>query len=249
MNLFGIRVDPLSMREAVDVVLGWIDGPGESRYVVTPNVDHLVILEDDSEFRRSYEDAGLVLIDGKPVLAAARLLGSSVPGTVPGSDLVPALFEAANCRGSVSVFLLGAAPGVAERAASHIEETWPKLNVVGTLSPPYGFEKDAAESERIITAVNDVSPDILVVGLGAPKQEIWVHRYRTRLDARAILCVGATIDFIAGEKKRAPEWMQRMGFEWLFRMLSEPRRLVKRYGKDAIVFPGIVWREWRRRAG
>ena len=109
------------------------------------------------------------------------------------------------------------------------------------------FEKDYEENQRILQLIEQAEPDLLVVGLGAPKQELWVHAHRDRLHAKVALCVGATIDFLAGEKARAPRWMRRMRLEWLHRLLSEPRRLAKRYARDAWVFPQLVWGEWRRR--
>ena len=120
---------------------------------------------------------------------------------------------------------------------------WPKVETVGVYSPPMGFEKDAAETENILQRIADVSPDVVVVGLGAPKQELWVAANADQLKTKVALCVGATIDFLAGEKKRAPVWMQKCGTEWLHRMCSEPKRLVKRYAKDAWIFPQIVFQQ------
>jgi N-acetylglucosaminyldiphosphoundecaprenol N-acetyl-beta-D-mannosaminyltransferase len=169
---------------------------------------------------------------------------------VPGSDLAPALFKrvAAEFAGNahpLRVFLLGAGPGVAERAAANIAARWPGVEVVGTLSPPLGFERAPAENEQILAAIAQAQPDLLLVGFGAPKQELWTHAHAARIEAKAALCIGATIDFLAGEKRRAPRWMRRLGIEWLHRLSTEPRRLAKRYLRDAWIFPRLVWREWR----
>jgi N-acetylglucosaminyldiphosphoundecaprenol N-acetyl-beta-D-mannosaminyltransferase len=134
---------------------------------------------------------------------------------------------------------------VAERAAEQIHGTWCGVEVVGCYSPPLGFEKDAAENEAILARVAAANADLVVVGLGAPKQELWVAAHRDRIAAPAALCVGATIDFLAGEKARAPVWMRRVGLEWLHRMASEPRRLARRYLRDAIQVPRLMWREIR----
>lgn len=247
VSLFGIQIDAVRMTEAVERVYGWLDdSEGRCRYVVTPNVDHTVILQHNAELRRAYEQAGLVLADGFPVVWASRLVRQPLPELVPGSDLVPALFAAAQANGGTKVFLLGAAPGVADRAAIKIQDRWPAVQVVGTYSPPLGFERDEAENARIIELVNAASPDILVLGFGAPKQELWIARHRERLNARCALCVGATIDFLAGEKRRAPVWMRRLRLEWFHRLATEPRRLAMRYARDAWVFPQLVWREWRQ---
>lgn len=255
VRLFGIAIDPLTMSETVDAVLGWAREPrGTScRFVVTPNVDHAVMFQSNDKLRAAYADAALVLADGAPVVAAARMLRRAIPERVPGSDLAPAMFKRAsesmgqrrNAALPLRVFLLGAGPGVAERAAANIAARWPGVAVVGTLSPPMGFERDAKESERILAAVNEATPDVLLVGFGAPKQELWVHAYAPQLNAKVALCIGATIDFLAGEKRRAPRWMRRVGLEWLHRLSTEPRRLAKRYLRDAWVFPQLVWRDWR----
>jgi N-acetylglucosaminyldiphosphoundecaprenol N-acetyl-beta-D-mannosaminyltransferase len=212
--------------------------------VVTPNVDHVVLLQHHAGLQAAYAQAGMILADGAAVICASRLLGKPLPGRVAGSDLVPALFDAAAEDQPTRAYLLGAAPGVAERAAANIHRRWPGVKVVGTYSPPLGFEKDHAENLRILARIADVKPDLLVVGLGAPKQELWVHQHHKQIRARVALCVGGTIDFLAGEKSRAPVWMRDLGLEWLHRVLSEPRRLAARYARDAWIFPQIVAREW-----
>lgn len=247
IRLFDVEIDPLRMPAAVERIVGWLDAPAAPcRFVVTPNVDHTVLLQTSAELRAAYRDAGLVLADGWPVVAASRLLRRPLPERVAGSDLAPALFDAAQqASRPLKVFLLGAAPGVAERAARNIARRWPQVEVVGVYSPPLGFERDPQENNRILAHIRAADPELLLVGLGAPKQELWVHRHRQQIAARAALCVGATIDFLAGEKRRAPQALQRLGLEWLHRMLSEPRRLAKRYARDAWIFPQLVWREWR----
>ncbi len=184
-----------------------------------------------------------MLADGISVLLAARILGLRLPQRVAGSDLVPTLFQAAGERGPLKVFLLGAGPGVAERAAQNILARWPQVEVVGTYCPPLGFEKDSLENDRILAQIAAARPDVLVVGLGAPKQELWVHAHRQRIQAPIALCAGASIDFLAGEKRRAPVWMRRAGLEWLHRLASEPRRLFRRYARDAWIFPQLLCRE------
>jgi len=247
VKLFGVQIDPLRMPEAVSTLMGWIHTNREDicKYVVTPNVDHTLMIQQSERFRNVYADAHLVLADGMPVVLASRLLRRRIPERVTGADLVPSLFAAATEEQPLRVYLLGAGPGVGERAAKNIETRWPSVSVVGTYSPPFGFENDKAENESILEKINAVKPDVLVVGLGAPKQEFWVHEHREALQARVAFCVGATIDFLANEKPRAPLWMQRFGLEWLHRLGSEPRRLFKRYAHDAWVFPQLVWQEWR----
>lgn len=237
------------MGQAIDRVQEWIQGsedptPGNCKYVVTPNVDHAVLLQENVDLQAAYAEAHMVLADGHPIVWASRLLRQPLPERVPGSELVPKLFTRFNAGGGkLKVFLLGAGPGVAERASANMKQEWPRVHTVGIYSPPMGFEKSPQETDEILRRIADCKPDIVVVGLGAPKQELWVHQNYQRIEAKAAFCVGATIDFLAGEKKRAPVWMQKSGVEWLHRMLSEPKRLVKRYAKDAWVFPQLVVRQ------
>ncbi len=246
-KLFGVEIDAVRMNEAVERIFRWIDEPQDQcQFVVTPNVDHTVLLRENEQLRNAYRDSGLVLADGHPVVMAARFLGKPLPERVPGSDLVPRVFSAAGDRTPITTFLLGAATGVADIAAENIESKWENVYVTGTYSPPLGFENDTAECEKILALINRAQPDILIVGLGAPKQELWTHRFQDRINARVALCVGATIDFLAGEKKRAPRWVQAIGMEWLHRIGTDPKRLFKRYAKDAWIFPQLVWNEWSK---
>jgi N-acetylglucosaminyldiphosphoundecaprenol N-acetyl-beta-D-mannosaminyltransferase len=246
VHLFGVSIDALRMHEAVGLVLEWVaQCEGGCRFVVTPNVDHTVLLQSHEGLQRAYRDADLILADGQPVVIASRLVRKAVPERVPGSDLVPALFDAADPRHRLRVFLLGAAPGVADRAAQNIQRRWPAVQIVGTYGPRLGFEKEVAENRWILAKISAANPDVLIVGLGAPKQELWVHAHRQHIRASVALCVGATIDFLAGEKTRAPLWMRKVGLEWCHRMLTEPRRLAWRYARDAWIFPQLVWREWQ----
>jgi N-acetylglucosaminyldiphosphoundecaprenol N-acetyl-beta-D-mannosaminyltransferase len=250
VTMFGMSIDSLDMGESVETVYQWCQSPRERRclYVVTPNVDHAVMFQSNPCLREAYREAALVLADGAPVVWASRLLGRRLPERVAGSDLAPALFARADAgERPLRVFLLGAAPGVADRAAANIVSRWPRVEVVGVLSPPLGFETLRAENERIFAAVAAARPDLLILGLGAPKQELWIHEHADQLQAKVALCIGATIDFLAGQKSRAPRWMRRAGLEWFHRLASEPGRLAKRYLRDAWIFPQLVWQDWRRR--
>lgn len=250
VELFGIRFDAIRMTEVVErlldrVQLGRDQPQSVTHYVVTPNVDHAVQYQTRADLREAYSHAGMVIADGRPVVHASRLLGKPLPECVPGSDLVPTLFQTVQNRQTpLKVYLLGAAEGVAERAKACIEARWDCVQVVGFHSPPIGFEKSDERNEQILRQVNEARPDVLVVGLGAPKQELWTCRFREQIQAPVTLCVGATIDFLAGERKRAPRWVQKLSLEWLHRMLEEPSRLVPRYAKDLWVFPQLIVRQW-----
>ncbi|HEV8072300.1 MAG TPA: WecB/TagA/CpsF family glycosyltransferase [Planctomycetaceae bacterium] len=246
VELFGINLHPCRMSEAVDELCVWIASSGSRcRYVVTPNVNHAVLLQRHAQFARVYADADFVLADGVPIVLFARIFGRSVPERVAGSDLVPLLFDRARTESPIRVYLLGARPEVSERASKAIENRWPGIRVVGRHSPPLGFEHSETENARILAQIAAAAPDVLIVGLGAPKQELWVHQHRDRIGAKVALCVGATIDFLAGEKQRAPRWMRRSGLEWMHRVALEPRRLSGRYLRDGLALPGLVFRELR----
>ena len=245
INLFGMQVSRNTMQQTVGTILEWCREPRReaARFIVTPNVDHAVLFQRRADVRAAYREASLVLADGAPLVWAARLLNQPLPERVAGSDLVPQLFAFAEVP--LRVFLLGAEPGVAELAALRISHQCPNVRVVGTYSPPIGFENDFAENARIYQVVAEAAPDLLVVGFGAPKQEIWVHRHHHKLHAKVIICAGATIDFLAGHRRRSPVWMRRIGLEWLHRLCTEPRRLASRYLRDAWIFPQLIWRQWR----
>lgn len=246
VDLFGVQIDPVTMAEAVSIVFDWMNRKEtDCKFVVTPNVDHIVQVQSNVGLQASYKKAALVVTDGRPVVWSANLLGVNIPETVPGSDLVPAIFDFSQTNNKpIKVFLLGAMPGVADRAKVFIGRQWPLVEIVGTLSPDFGFDKNDVQSKKICEVVNASGTELLLIGLGAPKQELWVTKYAPQLSVKAALCIGATIDFLAGEKPRAPIWMRKSGLEWLHRMLSEPKRLAKRYTIDAIKFPKIVYKEW-----
>lgn len=251
VELFGIRLHSLDMRGAAQrvLVLAQDQQAPRCRYVVTPNLNHIVLLSQREDLRAAYDDAALVVADGAPLLWTVRALGHPLPCRIAGSDLVPAVFAAAAASAPLTAFFLGAAPGVAERAKRNVERSYTNVRVVGTHSPPMGFESDPGENDQALRRIANANPDLLVVGLGAPKQELWVHHHQDRLHARVALCVGATIDFLAGEKSRAPRWVGKLGLEWLYRVAQEPRRLAPRYFWDGVRFPGIVYREVRSRWG
>ena len=219
---------------------------GTPSMVVTPNADHVVTLEKNRELREAYSKAALVTPDGMPVVWASKWLGSPVKERVTGSDLMPRLCEIAAQRG-LKVFLLGGAPGVAERAADNLAHAYPGLMVGGTLCPPFGFERDPAQNAAIVEAIRKSGADLVFVCLGSPKQDVWSSQHLSLFDKGVFLGVGAAVDFCAGTAKRAPRWMQRTGLEWLYRVSQDPRRLVGRYTKDLYFFVLVAREMWRRR--
>ncbi len=195
-------------------------------YVFTPNVDHVVTVEEDVRFREAYEGASLSLADGKPVVWAAGLLGTPVPQKISGSDLMePVLRLAAQNRWRV--FLLGAGPGVADAAAEKARREF-GVEIAGTSSPMVrlGEGGDLANGVAEVVAAR---PDVVLVAMGTPKQEIWIGHNWERLAPAVCLGVGASFDFYVGRVRRAPRWVSEAGLEWLYRLVREPRRLAHRY--------------------
>lgn len=227
IKFLNTEIDNLSMDEAIREIDKLITEKNPS-YVVTPNVDHIVKLEKDIEFKKVYKNANLILTDGMPLIWISKLYGNPIKEKISGSDLFPKVCEIAAIKG-YKVFILGAAEGVADKAAANLQEKYKGLNIVGTYSPSYGFENKESEIKYIIDVINEKKPDILAVGLGAPKQEKFLYKYRENLNVPISLAIGASIDFEAENIKRAPKWMQNIGLEWFYRLCKEPRRMFKRY--------------------
>ncbi|MFP4173863.1 MAG: WecB/TagA/CpsF family glycosyltransferase [Candidatus Hydrogenedentota bacterium] len=213
-------------------------------FVVTPNVDHICLFHRRADMRAAYREAFLALPDGIPLLWAARLLGRPLKEKLSGSDLVPSLSAWAAKEGH-SVFCFGAAEGVAEKAAQKLQEQYPGLKVAGVYSPPLGFEGDPMENRRAIDAIRKARPDICFVALGCPKQELWLLEHYEDIGVPVSLGIGAGLDFVAGKVRRAPRCVQRIGLEWLWRLLQEPRRLWRRYLVEDALFFSLVWRDFR----
>lgn len=240
IKFLNTEIDNLSMDEAIKEIDKLITEKKPS-YVVTPNVDHIVKLEKDIEFRKVYKNANLILTDGMPLIWISKLYGSPIKEKISGSDLFPKVCNLASQKG-YKIFLLGAAEGVASKAANNLREKYKGLNVVGTYSPSYGFESKESEIEHIINIINEKKPDILAVGLGAPKQEKFLFEYRDKLNVPVSLAIGASIDFEAGNIKRAPKWMQNTGLEWFYRLCKEPKRMFKRYIVDDLKILKIIFK-------
>lgn len=208
-------------------------------YIITPNMDHIVLIENDDLFKEVYDHADLVLTDGKPLIWISKMLGNPIKEKVSGSDLFPRICDLAAENG-YKIFILGAAEGVADKAAEKLSNKLPTLDIVGTYSPPFGFEADKNEVDEIVTMINAAKADILAVALGSPKGEKFIYRIRDKIDVAISISIGATIDFEAGNVKRAPKWMSDCGLEWLYRISQDPGRLVKRYWNDAVNIIPII---------
>lgn len=221
-----IWIDMLSFAQALDEIAALV-AAGRGGSVLTPNVDHIVTVETHAGLREAYSRASLSLVDGMPVMWAGRLLGTPFPEKVSGSDLVMPLMRRAAAE-RWRVYLVGGAPGVAEEAAELLRRQV-GVNVVGHDSPMVHADGSSSSEAELARRIERARPHLVLAAFGAPKQEMWIERMRPALGGAVAVGVGASLDFIVGRVKRAPAWMSRVGLEWLHRLLSEPRRLWRRY--------------------
>jgi N-acetylglucosaminyldiphosphoundecaprenol N-acetyl-beta-D-mannosaminyltransferase len=230
----GLRLDGLTEEQVVDLVLSRL-GAGRGGWVATLNVDICQAALRDPALCELLASAPLAVPDGMPLLWAARLLGTRLAARVTGSSLIFTLSEAAAGRGR-SVYLLGGEPGVPEQAGRELSRRYPGLIVAGADAPPPGFDASDEGIEAVLGKLTAAAPDIVYVGMGFPKQERLIARLAPALPGAWFVACGAAIPFAAGALPRAPRWMQRAGLEWLFRLLSEPRRLFRRYVVNDLPF-------------
>lgn len=225
-------IDNIYFNESLDIIESFI-ADGKNHYVVTINTDFIVKMEDDKYFKQIVDNADLAVIDGKPLIWISKLLKSPIKEKISGSDLTPALLKRCANKG-YKVFIIGGKDGVADKAKDNVERDYPGIKIVGTYCPKLGFEKDYNEIDNINKIIKNSKADIVLACLGCPKQEKWMYENYKKYDAKVSLGVGATVDFLAGNMKRAPKWISDHGFEWLYRFFQEPKRLFKRYFVDDI---------------
>jgi len=240
IRLMGLPIDCVTENAAVDQILASIRA-GYGGWVATPNVQHLRILSSSSELASLVSSADLIIADGMPLVWASKLQGTPLPCRVSGSALILSLTKAA-ARANASIFLLGGSPGTAERAAKVMVGQYQGLKIAGTLCPPLGFEENETKFAGICDEVRAAGPCIVYCCLGFPKQELVIQRLRKELPASWFLGLGGSLSMVAGDIRRAPSWMQRVGLEWLWRLLKEPKRLAARYlGKDLPFAIRLLW--------
>jgi N-acetylglucosaminyldiphosphoundecaprenol N-acetyl-beta-D-mannosaminyltransferase len=228
-SLLGIEIDNLSLDDLLAEM--------RSGFVVTPNVNHIMLMRRDAEFRNAYQSADYYLCDSQILMNVSRWLGQPIRQKISGSDLLPAFYHYHWDNPEIKIFLLGAEEGVGTIAMNKINRMVGRPIVVDTYSPPWGFENDPIEGQKIGRLIEQSGATVLVLGLGTPKQE------------NLTFAIGTTINFEAGHTPRAPRWMRSAGLEWLYRLCREPRRLWRRYLFDVIPFLQLVIQEkWRRRS-
>ena len=222
-------VDSLTVQEIVEEL--------DDGILFTLNPDHLYWLQRNPDFASAYRKATIVSSDSKYVYWGLAFLGRAIRQKSSGSDIVPAYWRHHARNPAVSIFMLGARPGVAQMARERINRLAGRDIVVGALGPSFNFVNDEAETSEAIAAINQSGATCLIVGLGAPKQEIWIDRHKARMPGvKVYMGVGATIDYEADAVRRAPGWMTRNGLEWVYRMTTEPRRYWRRYTRTIEYF-------------
>lgn len=246
--LLGTPIDDVTLPEAIDRIGVMVDEgrrSGRVHQVATVNVDFVVNASRDATLRSILQRSDLAIPDGMGVVWAARIVGIPIRERTSGADLVPALAERA-AREHWRLCLFGAAPGVAERAAQILIQRFQGVDVVGLEAP--AIDADGSMDAATADVLRNVRADLIAVALGNPKQERWIARNRSAIGVPVYIGIGGSLDFLTGVTRRAPEWMQRSGLEWIHRAASEPRRLAGRYAKDLVFFgPGLLAQAWRGR--
>lgn len=218
IDIHGVMVDNVSIEEALDIVLGMLKGQVANK-IFTPNAEIIMQANRDSNLLDILNCAELVIPDGAGVVLASRLMQNKLKEKVSGIDLVKKILENTSKR-PTSFFIFGGKPGVAEKASVNILSDFPKAHINGFRNGYF----DETDTPEIIKKINDSKAEILLVGLGAPKQEKWIHKYAEQLNCKVIMGIGGTIDIFAGTVALAPEFMRKAGLEWLFRLIKEPKR-------------------------
>jgi N-acetylglucosaminyldiphosphoundecaprenol N-acetyl-beta-D-mannosaminyltransferase len=240
-RLMNVYVNNLTMMESVNRIHDMIREK-QTSYVVEVNVDVVMKMEKDPYLKKISDEADLTLVDGQPLVWISKMKGNTpIREKISGSDLVPELLDELS-RETRSVFILGGLGDTAKKAAKKVKKHYPGMSIAGTYAPPLGFEKDAKEIEKINHLVAKTHPDLLLACFGCPKQEKWIYENYKKCGAIVSVCAGATVDFLAGNIKRAPRWISQCGLEWFYRFLKEPRRLFKRYFIDDMGIVKLVWK-------
>ncbi len=228
-RLLNAWVDSLTIPEIIDRL--------DEGMLFTLNPDHLYHLQRNPDFAAAYADAVMVSSDSKYVYWALGAIGRGIKCKTSGSDIVPAYYRHHANNPDVRIFFLGAKPGIAQQALERVNGIVGRDIVVGAHGPSFNFVTDAAESAAVIDMINASGATCLIVGLGAPKQEVWMHKHRHLMPGvKVYMGVGAVIDYEADAVKRAPGWMNRNGLEWVYRMVTEPKRYWRRYARTLEFF-------------
>jgi N-acetylglucosaminyldiphosphoundecaprenol N-acetyl-beta-D-mannosaminyltransferase len=242
--VWGVPFDHVTLKQAVETIEQLIDR-GEPSYVITANLNYVMLHHRQSEIQPITDQADLILADGQPIVWRSKLGRDPLPERVAGSEMIYHLAEKASSRGW-GIYFLGGLPGVAATCAERLADQYPGLKIAGVESPPFrelNPKEQAAQDERI----RNSGADLLLVAFGQPKGERWIHQHYKRLGVPVSIQLGASFDFIAGTAQRAPQIWQRIGLEWAYRMMGDPRRLVPRYAANAWFLASVLIDDWKRK--
>lgn len=247
--ILGYSIVAVPLDQCITQILSWVNTCTEKKSFVCANPHSLVQARNDSLFQQAIHDADLVTPDGTGIVLASRILGGSIHERVTGSDIFWGLSAALDAIGGRSYFFLGSSEATLTSIKEKMAVEFPHIRFAGSYSPPYKAEFTEEENRCMVEAVNSAQPDVLWVGMTAPKQEKWVHQHRDQLNVQFIGAIGAVFDFYVGNVKRSHPIFQRMGLEWLPRLLQEPRRLWRRNFVSSPLFLIAVLRQWLAGAG
>ena len=233
----GVGICEIRLKDVIPIITGWISERSR-RYICVTSVHGVMESQRDENIRSIHNSSGLTVPDGMPLVWLLRLKGYNKVKRVYGPTLMLKLCEFSTEHG-YKHFLYGGHPGVPDKLKARLEERFAGLNIVKTYSPPFR-PLTPEEDQEVIKMINDAKPDIVWVGLSTPKQEKWMAEHVDKLNAPALIGVGAAFDFISGRVKQAPIWMRRSSLEWLFRLMTEPRRLWRRYARNNPLFLVMV---------
>ena len=244
-RLFGYEIAAESVEGCLDQIVAWLGDGERRRYFACANPHSLVVADGDPEFRQALLDAHLLVPDGVGILLGSRILGGKIRDVVTGSDIFSGLSRRLDQAGErrYSYFFLGASEGTLAEISARLSRDYPGIRLAGVYSPPFKAEFSEEDTRRMVEAVNAARPDVLWVGMTAPKQEKWIHENLEVLDVKFIGAVGAVFDFYAGNVKRSHPVFRKLGLEWLPRLCREPRRLWRRNFVSSPVFLAKVIRE------
>lgn len=238
INIFGVRIDNVNLHEATEMIDGFLIG-NELRTIGTPNTEIIMAAKDNNTIRNIINDNDLVIPDGIGLIYGSKLRGRPLKERVTGFDISIKLLEIANAKG-YSVYLLGGKEGVARRAGERIQNKYPNIKLAGF---HHGYFKGSHNGYRnhgeeldLIQMINANKADIIFVGLGFPKQDIWIDENKNRIHGKVIIGNGGTIDILSGDVKRAPRIFQDLGLEWLYRLMKEPRRIKRQMALPRFIF-------------
>jgi N-acetylglucosaminyldiphosphoundecaprenol N-acetyl-beta-D-mannosaminyltransferase len=246
VNILGVQISSISNNNLLEAFTQHILHKQKKQICITPVNSVMAAIKSD-QVKNIYNNADYVLCDGVPLKWAASFLNTPIAERITGLDLLPNLV-ALCAKNDFSIFLLGASPGVGDKLKDIILTKYPHARVVGVYVPPFMPVFDAAENKKMVDAVNAASPDVLLVSLTAPKQDIWVANNKDALNATLMVGIGGAFEVMAGLANRAPKWVQKAGLEWLYRFIQEPKRLFRRYFIEAPLFiPLIIKQKWGNR--